>query len=400
MSDGNDHQHTTMPAPTSEADDAVAQAIRYSRTREVLFLIDLVAGWLLQVVLIGSGGAARLARASSAVTGERRWLADGLFAISYGLMTALASLPLAYARGYIVEQRFGLSTQSRRAWLGEQAKATALGLALEAPLTAASFFVIRRSPRSWWFILSALALPVTVLLAQLYPVAIAPLFNRFTPLRDPALAERVRALAARAGVRIADVVEMDMSRQTRKANAFFAGLGPTRRIALGDTLVEQFTPDEVEVIVAHELGHQVHHDIWKGIGLATIGTFGGALAVSRLIDPLLRRHGARLGIPDLTSVAAAPVLSLLASMLSVLAMPLANAVSRALMERPADRYALDLTGQPTAYISALEKLAHANLLDPDPPRLVTWLLHSHPPVRDRIAMARAVMTMASGHPDR
>src|SRR6185503_1245508 len=127
---------------------------------------------------------------------------------------------------------------------------------------------------------AGLALPFTVLMAQLYPILIAPIFNRYVPLRDRALAERVRRLAEHAGVRVADVVEMDMSRQTRKANAFFAGIGPTKRIALGDTLLAHFSHDEVEVVVAHELAHQLHGDIWKGVALGSLATVGGAFALA------------------------------------------------------------------------------------------------------------------------
>jgi STE24 endopeptidase len=269
------------------------------------------------------------------------------------------------------------------------AKGAALGLAFEVPLSAVSYAVIRRSPRWWWLILSGLALPFTVLLAQLYPVLIAPIFNKFVPVADPDLEDRVRALAARAGVRVAEVTQMDMSRQTRKANAFFAGLGPTKRIALGDTLVEQFTPDEVEVIVAHELGHQVHHDIWKGVVAGSVASLGGAFLLSRLAEPLARRFQGRLGFASIGDVASAPLLGLLVSWLSVLTMPLANAFSRRVVEWPADRYALELTGRHDAFISGMEKLTRLNLTDPDPPALVKYLLYSHPPVAERIADARA-----------
>jgi STE24 endopeptidase len=316
------------------------------------------------------------------------WPLDLLYTLLYSLLSLLAALPLNYGRGYLVEHRFGLSTQSRRDWLTEQAKAATVGLAFQLPLTAASYAVIRRSPRWWWLILSGLALPFTVVLAQLYPVLIAPIFNRFVPVEDPLLTDRITTLAARAGVPVAAVTQMDMSRQTRKANAFFAGLGPTRRIALGDTLVEEFTIDEVEVIVAHELGHQIHGDIWKGVGLSSLATLGGAGLLAWLSEPLLRRWRARLGVDGLTDIASLPLLSLLLSLLSTLALPLVNAFSRRYIERPADRYALELTGQPAAFISSMEKLTRLNLTDPAPPRLIKYLLYSHPPVAERIAAAR------------
>lgn len=369
-------------------DEEVARAIRYTRTREALFVIDLVWGWLTQGLLLARGDSARLRDLAQRLA-PRPWAVEPLYSALYGLVTLSLALPLSYVRGYVVEHRYGLSTQTHRAWLSDLLKGSGLGLALEAPLAAVSYAVIRRSPRWWWLILSALALPFTVLLAQLYPVLIAPIFNKFVPVADPALGERIRALAERAGVRVAEVTQMDMSRQTRKANAFFAGLGPTKRIALGDTLVSEFTPEEIEVIVAHELGHQVHGDIWKGVGMGTLATLGSAFALSRVAEPLIRRFASRLGFERLDDIASLPLLGLLVGVLSLLGMPLANGFSRVFVERPADRYALELTGRHAAFISGMQKLTRLNLVDPDPPRLVKLLLYSHPPVAERIAFARA-----------
>jgi STE24 endopeptidase len=373
--------------PRSAQHDTHERAVRYSRTREALALAAMAAGWLFDAGVLFGGASARL-RASAGRWTSRPFLADALYLLLFRLLARAVMLPLAYVRGYVVEHRYRLSNQDHRGWLVDQAKATALGLAFELPITLAAYTVIRRSPRRWWVILSGLALPFTVLTAQLYPVLIAPIFNKYVPLRDGALAERVRRLAERAGVRVADVVEMDMSRQTRKANAFFAGIGPTKRIALGDTLVAEFTPDEISVVVAHELGHQIHRDIWKGVALGSLVTLGGALALSRLGPVALARSRHRSGVADLGDVASLPLLWLLMGLIDVLAMPLANAFSRNLVERPADRYALELTGQPDAFASAMEKLARQNLSDPDPPRLIHLLLHSHPSVKERVAMAR------------
>ena len=367
------------------------RAVRYSRTRELLLVVGMLYGFAVQAALLASGASAGL-RDLVRRFADRDWLVDALYAALFGMVGRALTLPLDYYRDYVVEHRYELSNLSRGGWLLEEAKKTALSLAFEAPLTAVVYATIRRSPRRWWLILSSLALPFTVLLAQLYPVLIAPIFNRFVPVEDAALAGRVRAVAERAGVRVADVTQMDMSRQTRKANAFFAGLGPTKRIALGDTLVREFTPDEVEVIVAHELGHQVHRDIWKGVALGTVMTLGGAYLLSRLAPPLTHRFAIRTGVDSIDDVASTPLMGLLLGLVSTLTMPLANAFSRRLIERPADRYALSLTRKPDAFISGMERLARLNLADPDPPRLVKLLLHSHPTVAERIRMARSFVT--------
>jgi len=376
----------TTPAPRQTSD--VERAERYSRTRELLSVAGMLYGLAVQALLFWSGSSARLRDA----VGRRvpgGWRLDVGYALVYGLVEHALGLPLAYYRDYAVEHQYELSNQDHRAWLAEEAKKTAVGLVFEVPLTAVAFGVIRRWPRRWWLVLTALAMPFTVLVAQLYPVLIAPIFNRFVPLRDAALGERVRALAERAGVRIADVVQMDMSRQTRKANAFFAGIGPTRRVALGDTLVDQFTPDEVEVVVAHELGHQVHGDIWKGVALGGVLTLAGAYGVATLAPAIAARSRRRSGVAAIDDVASLPLLGLLLGAFSALAMPLANGFSRRFVERPADRYALDLTGRPDAFVSAMERLGRLNLTDPDPSPIVKMVLHSHPTLKERIQMARA-----------
>jgi STE24 endopeptidase len=364
------------------------RAVRYTRLRELLFVVDLLWGVVTQSLLFLTGRSAAL-RAVAGRSAPRPWLADPLFVLLYALLNRALDLPLSYLGGHVVEHRFGLSTQSRGGWALDLAKGTALGLVFELPLTLVSYWTIRRSPRWWWLILSGLALPFTVVLAQLYPILIAPIFNRFVPLPDPTLGDRVKALAARAGVQVAEVTQMDMSRQTRKANAFFAGMGPTKRIALGDTLVQEMTPDEVEVIVAHELAHQVRGDVWKGIALSSLATLGGALLVSRVAPPIVDRLAPRSSVRRLDDVASSPLLRLLLTGVSLVAMPLANAFSRNMVERPADRFALDLTARPDAFESAMEKLGRMNLSDPSPPRIVELLLYSHPPIASRVAMARA-----------
>jgi len=374
--------------------DDPERAIRYSRLRELLFLVDLVWGWLTLLVWLGGRRSARW-RATARRLAPHPRLVDPLHALGYSLAQWLVGLPLAYLGGYVVEHRFGLSTQTRVGWLADQLKALGVMLALEVPLTGVAYAIIRRSPRWWWLILAALALPFTALLAQLWPVLIAPLFNRYQPLRDAALVERIRRLAEQRGVRVSAVLRMDMSRQTRKANAFFAGLGRTKRIALADTLLDELTPDEIVVVVAHELGHQVHRDVWKLIGLSGLATLGGAWLLDRIARPLIRRERERFGFASLADPASLPLLTLLGSVLGTLALPLMNRFSREVVEKGADRYALEQTRRPDAFISAMEKLGRMNLSDPSPSALVKAVLYSHPPIAERIRAARVFQASPS-----
>lgn len=389
---------TPRPAAAGDAggdtlyasDQERERALRYNRLREWLVLAGMAWTTLINLVALVSGFSGWLRRRAERAA-PRRLGPEIPYALAASLLSSLVTLPLSYYGGWVVEQQYSLTNQTRRAWAAEQAKGTAVGLALGMPLLHGVYYVIRRSPRWWWAILSALTIPFTIILANLAPVLIMPLFNKYEPIKDRTLADRIKALAATQGVTVSAVLQMDMSKQTRKANAFFAGLGNTRRIVLADTLLNEFTPDEIEVVLAHELGHQVHGDIWKLIGLGALTSALTAWAVDRLGAPLIARHGHRYGLDPargLADIAALPLLSLLLNAISLLLLPIQNGISRNLIERPADGYALDLTRKRDAYIGAMEKLGRMNLADPQPPALVKYFLHGHPTLQERIAFGR------------
>lgn len=365
----------------------IPRAKRYSRIRLAL----LVAGTAWSAAQTGwfalSGRSAWLRRATDRRVG-RPALRLPAFVATVGALSWLARLPLSYLGSYRVERRYGLTTQAPRAWFAEQAKGLGIGLVLQTAFVSGAYAVIRRRPRDWWLVLAGATVPVAVTLGTLAPVLIAPLFNRFEPLRDRASADRVRALAERAGVPIADVYQMDMSRQTEKANAFFTGIGGTKRIVLGDTLLAGFSAEEVDGVVAHELGHQVHGDIWRFVALGSALGFGGAYAVFRLAPPLVARTAARTGVRELGDVASLPLLTLIGTALGFVAAPIQGAFSRA-VERRTDGFAMRLTGDGAAYARAMARLAAQNLADPDPPKAVVFLFGSHPPIAERIAAAEA-----------
>ncbi len=363
-----------------------AKAKRYSRTRLAVLLLSTV--WTV-ARLAWFASDRRAARLNASIAGwlsDRRLTAPAFFVVTTALFW-LSGLPVAFFGDREVERRFGLTKQSAGGWLGDQAKGLLLGAVLQTPLLAAAYAVIRRRPRDWWLIIAGAAVPLTVALGNLAPVLLMPLFNTFQPLRDEPLAARVRALAARADVRISDVYEMDMSRQSEKPNALFTGLGNTKRIVLGDTLLAQFPEDEVEAVVAHELGHQVHGDIWRLIGFGAGAGFGMAWLLSRIAPPAVRRTRERTGVSDIADEASLPVLALLTTALGFVLMPVQAAFSRAL-ERRADRFAVELTGNGEAYAHAMERLAARALADPDPPRPVVVMLYLHPPIAERIRAAR------------
>lgn len=363
------------------------RAIRYSRERERLWLLSTGADLALGVLALASGAPAALSRAIE----DRlpRPLRPPVFVLAWSTQGWIARLPLAWYAGHAVERKYGLSNQSGAAWLRDHVKGFAIGAAINTPLLSGFSSIARRYPHRWWLVVSGLAVPITTLLAGLYPVLIAPRFNSYAPVEDAALAARVRGMAEREGVRVSQVLAMDMSRQTAKANAFFEGVGGTKRIVLADTLLGRFSPEEVEIVVAHELAHQVHRDTWKLIALSGLATVGGTYALHRVFPSLLRRTRRWTGASSLGDPAALPAIELVAGILALAGMPVANALVRRL-ERDADAYAVRLTGNPHAFVGAMRQLQSANLTDPDPPAWVRLLLSSHPSIGERIRWAEAL----------
>lgn len=365
----------------------VDKAKRYSRVRLGLFVASTLVGVARSLWWTDRRRARRLKESISRSVPDQR-LTGPAFLVAMSFLSWVASLPLSYVGGHLVERRFGLTRQTTTGWLGDAAKGLGLSLALQVPLLAGAFAVIRRRPHDWWLILSGIAVPLSVLAGNLAPVLIMPLFNRFEPIGDQALRGRIQDLARRAGVEIADVYQMDMSKQSEKPNAFFTGLGRSKRIVLGDTLLERFEPAEIDAVVAHELGHQVHGDLWRRIGLSGGLGFATAYGLHRLLPGLIRRTSSRTGVTVIGDEAVLPLISLMLSGLGLVLGPLLAAYSRAI-ERRTDRFALHLTGDGPAYAATMERLATQSLADPAPPAPVVLLLYSHPPIAERIAAARA-----------
>jgi STE24 endopeptidase len=293
----------------------------------------------------------------------------------------LVSLPLSFYSGYVVEHQFGLSHQSLRRWFRNWILSNALALALGVVLYAGLYSIMWNTGPYWWLIAAAGFFVVSVLLGQLAPVLIVPLFYKVEPIDDPELSERMRRLAEGTGLTIEGVYRLGLSADTSKANAMLAGLGRTRRVLMGDTLLQRFTPDEIEVIFAHEIGHHVHRHIPKMIVMGLVFSLLGFWLVDRVL----------VQWADISSAADAPTYSLPLVMFTMTAFmmllsPLQNAVSRH-FERQCDRYALARTNNATAYRSAFEKLARLNNADPDPNPIEVLLLHSHPPIKERLALA-------------
>jgi STE24 endopeptidase len=293
----------------------------------------------------------------------------------------LVSLPLSFNAGYVVEHQFKLSNQSLGRWVWTWIKRNAFGIVLSGLIFAALYWMIWHTGNYWWLIAAGVFFLFSVILGQLAPVVFLPLFYKIERLNDPALTERMDKLAAGTGLTIEGVYRMGLSADTVKANAMLAGLGRTRRVLMGDTLLEKFSPDEIEVIFAHEIGHHVHRHIPKMIATGVVFSLAGFWLLDRLLVTWA-------GVPTAADapVSSLPLVMFAMSLFGLLLAPLQNVISRH-YERQCDRYALTKTGLRDAYRTAFQKLARLNKDDPEPNPVEVFLLHSHPPIAERLAMA-------------
>ena len=361
------------------------QAKVYARIQRRLMLVDLALGAIYVIAWLVFGLSAALKGALLEWT-TNEWLLVIAYGLVFGAGIILLDLPLSYYSGFILPHRFGQSNQTIKGWVSDQVKSLLLGGLLGGFVLEVVYALLRASPGLWWLWVAGFLLLFNVILSNLAPVLLFPLFYKFEPLEDEQaeLAGRLMRLSERAGARVRGVYRFDMSRRTKAANAALTGLGNTRRILLGDTLLDEFTHDEIETVLAHELGHHVHKDIPLGIVVETVLTMVGLYLASLI----LLWGAAALGFSGPADIAALPVLALAMGAYGLITMPLGNAFSR-WRERRADEYALSATGKGEAFASALTRLANQNLADADPEPWVEFLLYSHPALNKRIEMARS-----------
>ena len=347
-------------------------------------MLGILSSALMLVILLLSGAAVALRVLTDRIAGGAFVLSASLYVVLLVVMGELLTLPLAYYQGVTLERRYGLAKQTVAGWLLDRGKALGVASVMAIVGTLLIEALMRWSPDYWWLLAAVLFSALLVAVAHVAPVVLMPLFYTFRPLDRPALAARLLTLAQRAGTQVLGVFEWQLSDRTRKANAALAGIGRTRRILVSDTLLADHSDEEIEVILAHELAHHVHRDIWAGLALESVLIGVGLFSADRLLGAT----SGWFGFTGKGDIAALPLLVLAAGTVSLLLVPVANALSRA-HERRADRYALELTKNPAAFVSAMKRLSVQNLAEEQPSRMVEWLFHSHPPTSARIAAAAA-----------
>ncbi len=346
----------------------------YQRKKHFISLLHLALEWIFLAGLLATGLNVAFERIAASQTDSFYLQAAIYYGIFFVCLLGLDFLLSLYS-GFYLEHAYGLSNQNFLQWLMEFLKKSLLVFALSLPLVVGLYALIRALPETWWLAAWAAFAGVSYLLGQLFPILIVPLFYKYAHVDNEVLKKRIFELVRRFKLPLENVYSLNLSKTTKKANAMFAGLGRTKRLVLSDTLIEKFSVEEIESVVAHELGHYVHHDVWLHLAFSLMTSFAGFALVFYLLGPRAR------------DLSAFPLLYLLFSFFGTLLTPLGNAFSR-WREREADRFALKESAK-EGFIGAMEKLAELNLADPQPHPLVEWWFYTHPPIQKRIDMAKA-----------
>jgi STE24 endopeptidase len=360
---------------------------RYNRLQRWLSMADAVIGFALLVVLLVTGWTGKLRDWSYVGASQHYFFAVFLYVLMFSLIAKVLGAPFDFV-GFRLEHQYHLSNQKLRSWLWDECKGWLVNLVLGAVMVEIVYAIIRLAPQRWWIIAWAVFVGLFLLMAQLAPVVLLPIFYKFKPLENDGLVARLTKLGERAGTRVRGVYEWKLSEKSKKANAALTGMGSTRRIILSDTLLEHFTDDEIEAVLAHELGHHVHRHILKSI-LTQVGiTFLGFWLVNQVLRFVIARNWFPVLGSRLYDFANLPLIVLVVTVLSFLLMPALNAISRR-HEREADRYAWESISAISAFVTSMQKLADQNLAEREPSKFVEWLFHSHPSIGKRIAAAES-----------
>lgn len=361
------------------------KAKEYARIERKLFFVDLAIGGIYVIAWLIFGWSITVKTALAAISTADWFVVAGL-ALVFAALLYVIDLPLSYYSGFVLPHRFELSTQTLGSWISDRLKGILIDGIFGFIAIEVIYAVLRAAPETWWLWATAVMLLFSVVLANLSPILIMPIFYKVVPLGDEyaELAARLMRLAEQAHTKVRGVYKFDMSRRTKAANAALMGLGNTRRIVLGDTLLTEFSADEIETVLAHELGHHVNKDIPIGIMLETASTVIGFW----LAAVVMNWGVAFFGYISPADPASLPLFALVIGLFGLITMPLGNAYSR-WRERKADAYALQATHKAQAFVSAMTRLANQNLSELEPEPWEEFLLYSHPALGKRIKMAEA-----------
>jgi Zn-dependent protease with chaperone function len=354
--------------------------IRHSRILDLLYFGGFLYGIIELLAILMLGISARMRDLASRVT-RRPYLIALIYVVQFTIVTAVLDFPFSYYAGYVVPHQFNLSNQNFTAWIGDETKALLVGLVSGLLVVPLGLLVIRKVKR-WWLAFWFATIPLSVLVVVIVPVVVDPLFNRFEPLEDQVLRQKLLDEAARAGIEGGRVYQVDKSRQTKEMNAYVTGLGPTKRIVMWDTLLQKMSQDEILAVMGHEMGHYVLHHMWQGVAWTVAIAFPVLFFAQRVYE----RGIGRWGLAERGDAASLPWLLLIVSTISFLLSPVENGISRHI-EHQADVFGLELTHLNEAMASSFIKFAEDSKVNPYPNAFIEFWRYSHPSLGKRVEFA-------------
>ncbi|MEJ2544047.1 MAG: M48 family metallopeptidase [Calditrichaceae bacterium] len=364
------------------------QAKKYERIKLILNISETVIYILLVLILIFGGWSVQLRNLALSWSGNV-YLQLLIFTGLLGLIVSAFSVPLSFISGFWMEHLYNLSNQTFWAWLWEKIKAFLVGIILSVPLLLLFYYLLGHFPDTWWIWMATALFFFSVLIGRIAPVVILPIFYKFEKLDNEDIVNRMEKLADEGNFKLDGVYRFNMSKTTKKANAAFTGLGKSKRIILGDTLLDEFSLNEIESVFAHEVGHYVHKHLMINVAISTVSSFLSLFIAHLVYNYMLNQ----IGFNGQTDLAALPLLFLILTIISLISSPLTNMLSRS-HERQADTYALKKSSNPAAFLTAMKKLAKINLADESPHPVIEFLFHSHPSINKRIQFAKSFGVVA------
>jgi len=363
-----------------------SQAKKYSNTKLAFSISETILSFVLLFLFTFLGLSIRLEMYIRTIL-SNNYAVFIIYVLVLAISSAILFSPFNYYTDFYLEHKYNLSNQSFLKWIWEGSKAAMIGAAFGIPLLMLFYYILQKFGIIWWLPFGIILFIFSVVLAQIVPVLILPLFYKVTLLENESLKEKIMHLCKNAGLKVGSVFKFDMSKNTKKANAAFTGLGRTKRILLGDTLLDNYSEDEIETVIAHELGHYKKKHIIKNIIIGTLSSF----LTFYLIAHLHRISLSWFGFTAITQISSLPLLGLWTAIIGLIETPLSNSISRK-FEYEADNYAVTSTQKTEAFIKTLEKLTDQNLGDREPHPLVEWFFYSHPSIKNRIAYIKSAST--------
>lgn len=352
---------------------------KYNNIKLAIGISETILIFILTFLFVYSGYNRKLSEFLYSYS-ESDYLVLILFTVVTGVAASILLFPLNFYSSYILEHKYNLSNQTLLKYFTESIKSTLVSGAIGVPILLLFYFILKEFGDYWWLVFASAMFFISVILSQIFPVLIFPIFYKVKPIEDEELKERIKILAKDAGLKVKDVFSFNMSKNTKKANAAFTGLGKTKRIILGDTLLSSYSKDEIETVIAHELGHYKKKHIIKNIIFGTANSF----ALFFIISVLYKISLNWFGFTAITEIAALPLLTLWAMLIGLIQTPISNLLSRK-FEYEADQYAIESTRKPLSFIQTLNKLTEQNLGDKEPHPFVEWFFYSHPSIKKRIS---------------